>query len=318
LQEGRIAGRKELRIVRSFLQSCNPAILQYDVWVFQRKTSGSVVCPSCGSLVGVRDEKCYSCGRANPGLWGFGPMVRQLGADFSFAPLVIATCATLWVVMVLMSGSNVQMGGILSALTPSRSVSFLFGASGAIPVFGLGRWWTVLSAGWLHAGLLHILMNMYWVHMMGPAITELFGPARTVIIYTVGGVFGFALSSFAGAYLPAIPFLGGAGITVGASAPVFGLIGALYHYGRLGSSIAKQQAVSFMLQAVLFGLLIQGIDNYAHLGGFAGGYLTSAFLNPMTRERGDHLLIAIGCLVATVLAIAASLVTGWPIVFRGN
>ena len=44
--------------------------------LFNRKTEGSVVCPSCGSLVGVRDDKCYSCGRANPGLWGFAPAIR--------------------------------------------------------------------------------------------------------------------------------------------------------------------------------------------------------------------------------------------------
>ena len=43
-------------------------------------------------------------------------------------------------------------------------------------------------------------MNMYWLYQMGPALTELFGPARTVIIYTAGGVAGFALSSLAGAY----------------------------------------------------------------------------------------------------------------------
>ncbi len=79
---------------------------------------------------------------------------------------------------------------------------FVFGASGAIPVFGAGRWWTVLSAGWLHGGLLHVVMNMYWVWQMGPSITEFFGPARTVIIYTAGGVAGFALSSVAGAYFP--------------------------------------------------------------------------------------------------------------------
>ena len=145
-------------------------------------------------------------------------------------------------------------------------------------------------------------MNMYWVRQMGPAMTEILGPARTVIIYTVGGVAGFALSSFAGAFLPPIPFLHGAGFTVGASAPVFGLIGALYHYGRTSSSIAKQMAQSIMIQAVLFGVVMgnSGIDNFAHLGGFAGGYFTSAFLNPMTRERGDHMLIAVGCLVATV------------------
>ena len=239
-------------------------------------------------------------------------MLRGIGADFGFAPIVIGTCVTIWVIMLLMSGSGIQMGGILSAFTPSPAILFLFGESGAIPVFAAGRWWTVLSAGWLHAGLLHILMNMYWVRMMGPAITELFGPARTVIIYTVGGAAGFTLSSCAGAFFPAVPFLATAGFTVGASAPVFGLIGALYHYGRQGSSIVKQQAVSFMVQAVVFGLVMSngGIDNYAHLGGFAGGYLTSALLNPMTRERGDHMIIAIGCLAATLLSIVVSIITG--------
>ena len=60
-----------------------------------RKTSGSVVCPSCGSLVGVNDDKCYTCGRANPGLWGFGPMLRNLGANFGFSQIVIGACVTL-------------------------------------------------------------------------------------------------------------------------------------------------------------------------------------------------------------------------------
>jgi len=71
----------------------------------------------------------------------------------------------------------------------------------------------------------------------------------------------------------------------------------------------RQTAISIMVQAALFGLLVPGIDNYAHLGGFAGGYLTSAFLNPMTRERGDHMIVALLCLVATALAIIASLIT---------
>jgi len=278
--------------------------------MFNRRTTGSVVCPSCGSLVGVRDEKCYSCGRANPGLWGFGPALRRIGADFGFTPLVIGICLTLFAATLLMSGNAIGTGGLMSMLSPSSTVLIVFGASGALPVFGLGRWWTVLSAGWLHAGLLHVAMNMYWLWQMGPALTDLFGSARTVIIYTAGGIAGFALSSIAGAYFPNLPFLRAAGLTVGASAPLFGMIGALYHYGRTGSSIARQMAVSIMIQALIFGLLVPGIDNYAHLGGFAGGYLTSAFLNPMTRERGDHMIVAALCLVATFLSIAASLFTG--------
>jgi rhomboid protease GluP len=240
-------------------------------------------------------------------LWGFGPALRAFSADFSFTQIVIGACVTLWVATLLMSGAGIGGGGILSMLSPDTRVLILFGASGAYPVFELGRWWTVLSAGWLHAGLLHIGMNMYWLYQMGPALTDLFGPARTVIIYTAGGVAGFTLSSVAGAYFPNLPLLRAAGITVGASAPLFGMIGALYHYGKTGSSMAKQVAVSIMVQALIFGLLVPGIDNYAHLGGFAGGYLTSAFLDPMTRERGDHMLVAIGCLVATAFAIIFSL-----------
>ena len=264
----------------------------------------------------MRDDKCYTCGRRNPGLWGFGPALRNLGLNFGFAPLVVGACAAVWIVTVLLSGGAIGGGGLLSMLSPSSGVLILFGASGAYPVFDLHRWWTVLSAGWLHAGLLHVAMNMYWVWQMGPAITELFGPARTVIIYTAGGVAGFALSSFAGAYLPPLPFLHGAPLTVGASAPLFGLIGALYHYGRTVSSSVKQIATSIMVQAVLFGVVSSfyalAIDNYAHLGGFVGGYLMSAFLNPMTRERGDHMIIAVLCLAASFASVVASIITALP------
>jgi rhomboid protease GluP len=210
-----------------------------------------------------------------------------------------------------MSGGNIAGNGILSMLSPTTYALILFGASGAYPVFGLGRWWTVLSAGWLHAGLLHIGLNMYWVWQMGPAITDIFGSARTVIIYTIGGIAGFALSSIAGQYLPDLPLIHAAGLTIGASAPVMGLVGALYHYGRSGSSMVKQMALSILVQVVIFGLLVPGIDNFAHLGGFAGGYLASTWLDPMGgRERGDHMLIALGCLAASALAVVFSILTG--------
>jgi membrane associated rhomboid family serine protease len=241
-------------------------------------------------------------------------MLRALGADFPFSQIVVGVCVTLWVITLLMSGGSIGGGGLLSALSPNYAVLILFGASGAGPVFAAGRWWTLLSAGWLHAGLLHIAMNMWWVWQMGPSIVDLFGPARTVIIYVVGGVAGFALSSFAGAFLPDLPFLRAATLTLGASAPVFGLIGAMYHYGRTMSSSVKQMATSIMIQALIFGFLVPGIDNYAHLGGFAGGYLMSSFLNPMTRERGDHMIIAVVLLAATALSIAASVVTGLSLI----
>jgi rhomboid protease GluP len=282
--------------------------------MFQRRTTGSVVCPSCGSLVGVRDDKCYTCGRANPGLWGFAPVLRDLGADLGVAEIVVGGSTILYVLTLLVSGRNVELvGGGLSFLSPDGRVLRMFGMSGGLPVFFRGEWWTLLSASWLHGSLLHILFNMMWVRQLGPATAEIIGPSRTIIIYTIAGIAGFLMSSLAFVLfggLP-IPFLSGAPNTLGASAAVFGLLGALVHYGRKsGSNLIRTEAKSYAITMFIFGLIMPGIDNYAHAGGFLGGYAASAMMNPLTRERGDHLLMAIGCVVATVLAIAFSVVRG--------
>lgn len=281
--------------------------------MFQRKTTGSIVCPACGSLVGVRDDKCYMCGRVNPGLWGFAPALRRLGVDFGFAPFVIGVCSVLYVLTLLASGGNILGGGgPLSILAPSGRALLWFGASGAYPVFVQGAWWTLLSATWLHGGLLHIIFNMMWVRNLAPAVVDIIGPGRTVVVYTISGVCGFFLSSLAGAYIGPLPLLGGgAGITIGASAAIFGLLGALVHYGRMsGSSLIRGQAMRYAIILFIFGLVMRGVDNYAHAGGFAGGYATSAFFNPLTRERGDHILIAVICLVVTFVAIVVSVLNG--------
>jgi rhomboid protease GluP len=102
---------------------------------------------------------------------------------------------------------------------------------------------------------------------------------------------------------------------MGASASLFGLLGALYHYGRKsGSSLIHQYAMQYIIGAAVFGLLIPGIDNYAHAGGFIGGYLTSAVMNPLLRERGDHMLIAVVCLGASLLAIVFAVLHGLSMV----
>lgn len=273
-----------------------------------------MVCPSCGSLVGVNDDKCYTCGRANPGLWGFGPVLRRLGADLGFVPIVIGGSVIVYALTLIVSGPEVQIaGGGFSFLAPSGRALLLFGMSGAYPVFVYGWWWTLLSASWLHGHLLHILFNMMWVRDLGPATAEVIGPSRTIVIYTVSGVAGFLVSSAAGYYLAwlPIPVLHGAPYTIGASASIFGLLGAMVHYGRIsGSSFVHGQAMRYAIILFVFGLIMPGIDNYAHAGGFAGGYAMSALFNPMTRERGDHLLMAVACLALSFLAILFSVLHG--------
>jgi rhomboid protease GluP len=284
--------------------------------MFKRQRTGSVVCASCGSLVGVKDEQCYTCGRRNPGLWGFGPMLRGFGHDMGFVTVVIYGCSGLYVAMLIATvalGGNVLGGGsVFGLLAPAPGVELIFGAAGMVPVFGYGRWWTVLSAGWLHASVLHIFFNMLWVRQLGPATAEMYGAGRMVIIYTIAGVTGFALSSTAGLLFGDLPvwFLRGAHLTLGASAPIFGLLGALVYYGRrAGSSIVGAQALQYVIILGVFGFVMQGIDNYAHAGGFAGGYLAGIWLDPLKRERMDHLLGAVACIALTLIAIVASVVT---------
>jgi rhomboid protease GluP len=287
--------------------------------MFKRQRTGSVVCASCGSLVGVNDDKCYNCGRRNPGLWGFGPMLRAFGNDLGFVAFVVYGCTALYIAGVLltvMRGGDVMSGGPLSILSPGGEELFVFGASGAMPVFVYGRWWTPLSAGWLHGGVLHIFFNLMWIRQLGPATADIYGPGRMVIIYIVAGLFGFLLTTIAGYYFAAMPWpLAGAPLTVGASAPIFGLLGALVYYGRRGgSSLIRSEAVGYATTLFVMGFILPGVDNYAHAGGFIGGYLTSMRLDPLRPERMDHLVIATALLVLTAAAIIASLVTGLPLI----
>lgn len=272
----------------------------------------SVLCPSCGTLVGVNDRQCLSCGRLYPGMWGFAHVLRDVGDDMGFSKIVLWACAALYLASLAAHTEGISSSGMLSFLSPSVPSLFLFGASGAVPVFGYGRWWTVLSAAWLHGGVLHILFNMMWVRDLAPAAARLYGPGRTVIIYTASAIAGFLASSLAGAFLPFLPrFIGGAGFTVGASAPIFGLIGALLYYGRRGgSSFVGQQAKSLALTMLFFGFVIPGIDNWAHLGGCAGGWLTAKWLDPLKPERADHVLAALACLALSLLSILYSVVSG--------
>lgn len=280
--------------------------------MLKRQTEGSVICTSCGVLVGVNDDTCYNCGRRNPGLWGYGPALRRLGHDLGFVPVVMGGTITLYALSLLLSGTSIQ--GFLS---PSTEILFLLGASGAVPVFTFDRWWTVLTAGWLHAGVLHIFFNVMWIRQLAPAVADLFGAGRMIIIYTASGVAGFAASSVAGLYLAGIPLIGGALFSVGASAPIFGLLGALVHYGRrTGHSHAGQAGLQYALFLGLFGLIFPGVDNWAHAGGFAGGYLASLVLDPLKKERIDHLALALGCLVLTLVALIASFVTALPVLMQ--
>ncbi|MEM1244991.1 MAG: rhomboid family intramembrane serine protease [Acidobacteriota bacterium] len=293
--------------------------------VFKRQTEGSVVCTSCGKLVAVTDEKCWHCGRRNPGLWGYAAAFRALGDDLGFTRAVIGVCLFLYVLMLAAFPDQISNRGILSFLSPGSSAAELFGASGYLPIFGGGRFWTVLSAGLLHGGLIHIGFNLYWLNQLGPLMAKLYGPGRAMILFVATSVAGFVVTS-AVAWINLNLFgiqgfrrlssfgLGGAPITLGASAAIFGWIGCLVYYGRrTGSSLFSGQLMGFIVPLFLIGFLLPGVDNWAHIGGFAGGYFFAKRLDPMRPERIDHIVLGLALFAIMLLSVVVSVVTGWPI-----
>jgi rhomboid protease GluP len=273
--------------------------------LFKRKREGSVLCSSCGVLVGVNDPTCYNCGRRNPSLWGFGPALQALGNDLGFVNIVTGGTIIMYVLSLVMSRDGAQIG-----LEPTSYALRILGASGWSPVFEFGWWWTVLTASWLHGGILHIFFNVLWIRQLGPAIASMYGAGRMILIYTIAGITGFTLSSVM--FFLQVPFFGAA-LTVGASAAIFGFLGALVHNGRrTGRSNVGQAGIQYALVMGIMGFVFPGVDNAAHLGGFAGGYLASLILDPLKDERVDHLFAAVVCLVLTFVALVATVIHALP------
>lgn len=285
-----------------------------------RQRSGAIVCPSCGRLVDVAEPKCPYCGRAKPGLFGFVGVLRRLGDDMGFSAILIGICIVAYGLMLWFDPSGLQNQEWFNFLSPGVRAMFAFGASGAVPIFGYGRWWTPLSAGLLHGGLLHLFFNMMSLRNLAPGVAQLYGPGRMVILFTGSSVFGFALSSAVALLyvkipgLIKIPGLEGGRLTLGASAGICGLLAALIYYGRrTGNRYIKSQTWNWILPLLALGFVMRGIvDNWAHIGGFAGGWLLALWLDPLKEERADHVLGAIVCLVASVGAVVASVLTAVP------
>lgn len=269
-----------------------------------RKTSGSILCPGCGRLTNADAAVCLVCGRRNPGMWGFAGPLRSLFRRGGFTDAVTIVCIALYVVSLIFDPAGaLRPRGAFGLLSPSGRMLDALGMTGAF-AWAEGRWWTLFTAMYLHGSLLHILFNLLWIRQLGPAVEEMFGPARLVTIFTVAGVVGFVVSNAAG-----IPF------TIGASGSIFGLLGAMVAYGRrrggaFGSLVLRQYGM-WALILFMFGFFMAGVNNLAHAGGFVGGlaagYLVS-FADHRTEGGLDHLLAA-AAIVATVVAFLLAIWT---------
>lgn len=193
----------------------------------------------------------------------------------------------------------------LSLLAPGDRSLLLLGATGTIPIDQFGRWWSLIAANYLHGGILHIFFNLMALSQITPLVQREFGPYRTIIIYTVGGIGGFYAS-----------YLAGVSFTIGASAALCALLGAAVYYGKSRGGIYGQavyrQIGGWALFILIFGLMVPGINNWGHGGGFVAGVLLGMILGYKEKRPENHIhgLLATFCIGITLIVLAWASVTG--------
>jgi membrane associated rhomboid family serine protease len=169
-----------------------------------------------------------------------------------------------------------------------------------------GEWWRLATAPFLHAGVLHLLLNVAALYVIGRIVENALGVTAFLLIYLLGGLAG-STASYLFSDTP----------SVGASGAIYAILGAAAAYGllnraRLPERLKRLLVVSpalWILLNVGLSLLIPSIDIAAHAGGLLLGVLLTPLLGDRILERPPWLPAAVRAplLGATVLLVAASL-----------
>jgi rhomboid protease GluP len=255
----------------------------------------SILCPNCRKLISADEPNCPYCGLARPGLLNMAGIIRKI---FALNPIltIIYVNIFFYVVSLLLNPTGIfSGGGFLSFLSPSGQSLLLLGATGTFPVFGFNHYWSLVSASFLHGGIIHLAFNMMALYQLGPFVLHVFGFHRFFSIYILTGIAGFAVS-----------LIFGVDFTIGASASICGLIGAIVYYGKnrggeFGQAIYKQ-ALGWIVGLIIFGLIFKGINNWAHGGGVISGILLAMLMgyNEKRDETAKQKLLAYVCILVTL------------------
>ncbi len=260
------------------------------------------MCPHCRAFIDSAERTCPYCENDLPATAGAriraAERMSAARPSMGFTTMVIMlVCGCLfvisWVLTTRMSGEVSLMGGI-----DGRALVLLGAKFG--PAIGIyGEWWRLITANFLHGGLMHIGFNMMSLYTLGPLAENMFGTSRYVVLYVAAGVCGFLAST-----------LYSSSVSIGASASICGLIGAMYTYGRkhLQSHI-QAMARGWIIAIAIFGFFFPNIDNAAHLGGLLAGAAFGMVCpipgqQPQTEAMWKMASIATGCLTAGALLLA--------------
>ena len=133
-----------------------------------------------------------------------------------------------------------------------------------------GDYYRLFTSMFLHAGIIHLLCNMYSLYVIGPQIESFYGKIKYIILFIISGISGSLLST---------AFSGTNAISIGANGAIFGLLGSIlyfgYHYRVYLGNVLKSQIIPLIILNLIIGFTSTGIDNFAHVGGLIGGIFAS-------------------------------------------
>lgn len=249
------------------------------------------MCPNCRAFITTNDKVCPYCDAQ------VGPRaVDQRNPGEILGGLI--PHARFTTIMILLINTGLYLA---ESLNPNSGLKN-WGESLPAPMMD-GQWWRLITAGFLHGGIFHILMNSWVLFDLGAEVEQIYGTSRLIVFYFVSTVTGFWASSHIGFHY-----------SVGSSAGIFGLIGAMLAFGVTDKSSLGAAVKAFYMRWLIYGLVLSvvgpflgmPIDLWAHVGGFAGGFV-AGFLASSPRARvmwKEPLLrvMAIGCIVITAAA----------------
>jgi membrane associated rhomboid family serine protease len=248
---------------------------------------GRPICPDCMTVTSV-GMRCPECARQRTQVRRVAPGLRAGAAPATYALIAINVAAFL-----------AEIAGGSGALQGGGTVINHAGLNG--PAVADGDWWRIVTAGFLHAGLLHIGLNMYVLFVLGTLLEPGIGTPRFLGVYFVSLLAG----SF-GALL-----LSPNEITVGASGAIFGLMSAAFIIARhRGIEQLAAQIGFFIVINLFFTFGFAHISVGGHLGGLVGGALAGLLIVfSERRARRPVELEALGMLALAVVSVAGALAT---------
>jgi len=262
------------------------------------------MCPACGTLVGSEARKCHECGanltfslaaasRSLSGLLPTESPITYIIVGLNFLLFVVSLLATMRLSQES-GGQGLNLFGGINGLVLDR-----LGASRPLVLIN-GEWWRLVMAIFLHGGILHIAMNTWVLMDIGPQVEEVYGSARYLFLYIATGIAGFLASAITGHF------------SVGASGALMGLIGLMLaittRRGGAYMQMIRGQLIRWVVYILVLGFVVRGIDNAAHLGGLAAGFLLGRVMadrepmNATERKRAYALGWAAGLVVVASFA----------------